>query len=390
MKLRVLTFRDFNIVLIYLYVLFTFLFPVLFVNKAIFVILIFNTVLIFPLYKKKYRNVIINPFIIQILFLYGYGISLFSDCNMDASLQFAMAPLNLFIIYLILYYEIDFSKIIRRVSIILAISVLVVYSIFLYDPNVYTAIGLFLQYSSGSAAGVSQRDFLSSNSGGGYLLFFALAGSYHLFLSYLIYFKSYLNNYRKKSLFCSFLILAVVLMAGARAQLIIALISAYFLYFFSTTLTKRVLSIIILMIPCFFVSYYLINSTIFFSMNEYSNSAKIGEVIAFFENMSFVQFLMGSGLASYYFVDILGKYLYHTELSLLDLIRYIGFFQVLVYVYVLICPVYLNGMIRLNLKMSPLIVIFALLLYSFTNPVLFNSLGHIVILWCWSKQLSIQ
>lgn len=388
MRLYVLTFRDFNIALIYLYVLFTFLFPVLFVNKAIFLILLFNTILIFPLYKKKYRNVIINPFVIQILFLYGYLVSLFSDCNMDASLQFAMAPLNLFIIYLILYYNIDFSKIICKVSVILAVFVLIIYAIYLYDVNLYTVIALFLQYSSGSAAGVSQRDFLSSNSGSSYLLFFALAGSYHLFLSYLIYFKSYLNNCRKKTLFCSLLILIVILMAGARAQLIIALISAYSLYFLSTTLTKRVLSIIILMIPCFFILYYLINSTIFFSMSEYSNNAKIGEIIAFFENLDFVQFIMGSGLASYYFVDTLGKYLYHTELSLLDMVRYIGFFQVLVYVYALICPVYVNNGIHWNLKIMPLIVMLALLLYSFTNPVLFNSLGHIVILWCWSKQLS--
>lgn len=390
MGLRVLTFRTFNITLIYLYVLFTFLFPVLFVNKAIFIILLSNTILIFPLYKKKCFNFIINPFIIQILFFYGYVISFFSNCDADASLQFAMAPLNLFLIYLILYYEIDFSQIIRRISIVLSVFVLAVYAIYLYDVNLYTVIGLFLKYSSGSAAGVSQRDFLSADSGGGYLLFFALAGSYHLFLSYVIYFKSYLNDYRKKTLFCSLLILIVILIAGARAQLIVALVSAYLLYFFSTNTIKRILSVMILIVVCSSVLYYLISSTIFFSLDEYSNSAKIGEIISFFNNLDIVQLLMGSGLASYYFVDVLGKYLYHTELSLLDLVRYIGLLQVIVYVYALIFPIVINGINRPKLKITPLIVILALLVYSFSNPVLFNSLGHMVILWCWSKQLSTQ
>ena len=74
---------------------------------------------------------------------------------------------------------------------------------------------------------------------------------------------------------------------------------------------------------------------------------------------------------------------YHTELTLLDQIRYLGLINTLIYVTALVVPISIPLLNRWRLR--PIIVCLCLLIYSFTNPVLINSLGHLVILWCWSK-----
>lgn len=379
--------RNFNIILLYVYVLFTFLFPVLFVNKAVFLVLLFNTILIFPLYKKEQVNVFINPFVISIIFIYGYILSLFSDCNVEASRQFATSPLNLFLVYLVLYYKIDISLIIRRVGLIVTICVLCIFLIYLFDKEVYSIVALFFQLYSGDAFGASERDFFSSSSGMGGILFFSLPGSYHLFLPLLLYYQAYLASRRKKTFTCFLLILFVVIMAGARAQLILSLGCLYLFYYYVVSRNKRQILVMALILVAFFSLYYLLNYTIFFSATEDSNSVKLGEAKSFWDSLGFVKLILGYGLASYYYVDVLGRSIYHTELSLFDMIRYVGLFQTLLYIVALIYPIGLNGWHITKLRAKPLIVIIALLAYSMTNPVLINSLGHIIIMWYWVKVL---
>lgn len=380
-----LSLRNLNVALISIYIIFTYLLPSLFVNKIIFAVLIFTTLLIFVDYAKKY-NVFINPFVIQLIYVYGYIISLFADCNAEFSTQFLLAPLSLFLIYLVQYYEIDLSLIIRRVGLILSLVVIGVYTIYLINDQLYSVIEIYLRLYSGGAAGASERDFLSTGDGGNSVLLFALPGSYHLFLPLLLYFQKYLNSHNINSFMCFVVVLFAVVLAGARGQWIISLLFLYIIYFFSASNKNRICSVFVILLAASFLFYYLYEYTLFFSTNEASNSTKIDKVVSFVKSLDWIQLITGNGLAAYYYVEGFGKSVFHTELSLLDQVRYVGLLQTMVYIFALICPIWLRPQLGIRLKVLPLIICLGFLIYSFTNPVLVNSLGHIVILWYWSQQ----
>lgn len=373
--------KNCSVFLLYIYIYSTFLFPSWWINKAVFTILLFNTLVIFKAYFKKYI-IVLNPFIIQVLFLYGYIISNFSNCNMIYSLQTVLAPLNLFLIYLILFFSIDLSCMIRRVGLVLSICVLSVYLISFINESFYNILVLVLRQYMGGAVGASSRDYLSGDGDMGNIVTFSLPGSYHLFLPLILYWNKYLECHNLKTFICFLLILSTVIISGARGQWVISLFLLYFTYYSLASKKNKILSTTYVSLIVIFLLYYLFEYTIFFDSQEGSNSIKINKVISFYKNLDWLQILIGNGLGSYYHVENFGI-AYHTELTLLDQIRYLGLINVLIYVTALVVPISIPLLNRWRLR--PIIVCLCFLIYSFTNPVLINSLGHLVVLWCWSK-----
>ena len=75
----------------------------------------------------------------------------------------------------------------------------------------------------------------------------------------------------------------------------------------------------------------------------------------------------------------------HTENSLFDTVRYLGLILTFVTYSNILFPKINFKFPRKNIE--DLIIIFIYLIMSMTNPILFNSLGGILILWYWSKIL---
>ena len=128
---------------------------------------------------------------------------------------------------------------------------------------------------------------------------------------------------------------------------------------------------------------FLLRNSTFFSLSEPSNSVKAGHIVSYFKQLNLKQALLGDGLATYYYTTGWDRYLAHTEITLMDYWRYFGI--------PLGCAVY--GLLiwpRKNtnwnpLEMKPETAVFLLyLLFSQTNPVLFNSFGLVSVLWYWN------
>lgn len=367
-----------------MYIFSTFLCPSIYINKIIFSFLLVNTLLILPCYIAK-NSIFINPLVIQFIFIYGYLVASFTNCNQEFAIQFLFAPLNLFLIYLILYYQINLSVIIRKIGVVLSLFVISIFIIYQIDQQLYNVIEVLLKLYLGGTAGASERDFMSAD--GSNMLLFTLPGSYHLFLPLLIYFCRYLTNRSCKTLLCFVIVFFAVVISGARGQWLISVFLLYMIYFFSTTYKNRIYSVVLISVVLLFLFYYLYQYTMFFSTDEVSNGIKIAKVTAFFQSLDWLQLFIGNGLGAYYHVPGIGN-LSHTELTLFDQVRYVGLFLTIIYVFAIICPIWFLPQQNLKLKLLPLAVCLGLLVYSFTNPVLMNSLGHIVILWYWSKQFA--
>ena len=94
--------------LIFIFFIFTLLFPAILFNKVLFLIIV-----VVYLNRKYYKIQTYSPFIIFSIFLFGYINSFFNHVDRELSLQFFLSILVLFLIYPILHYNINIDKIIK-------------------------------------------------------------------------------------------------------------------------------------------------------------------------------------------------------------------------------------------------------------------------------------
>jgi hypothetical protein len=136
------------------------------------------------------------------------------------------------------------------------------------------------------------------------------------------------------------------------------------------------------------VMYGLITRTAIFSLAEAGNSIKVGHALSFVENLTAPKILFGEGLASYYFSIGRNAYLSHTEITLFDMFRYLGFPLTIVLYLALFFPSRVQKASNAASTSSFLITIYFLI--SLTNPVLFNSYGLLIVVWYWTRQLPLD
>ncbi|MDO9390506.1 MAG: hypothetical protein Q7U71_01895 [bacterium] len=130
----------------------------------------------------------------------------------------------------------------------------------------------------------------------------------------------------------------------------------------------------------------MVQKTTLLSSGEQSNSTKIGHFKSFTEyiNDHPAVLLTGDGLGATYFSGApdVGKEVYQTELTYIDMVRYFGLAGSLFILLLLGAPLLLpanNGLLFIGL-MSYLIV-------AGNNPLLFNSTGMLAMVFFWSQQL---
>jgi hypothetical protein len=128
---------------------------------------------------------------------------------------------------------------------------------------------------------------------------------------------------------------------------------------------------------------YLLSQTNIFSSNEFSNQIKIGHIESFMENINVKNFLIGDGLGSYYFSKGVNGMLAHTEITPMDMLRYLGFILTPFLYCAILFP---SKVIRNYLDNKVYFLLFILyLIASLTNPIMFNSFGLLIVLWYWQK-----
>jgi len=151
-----------------------------------------------------------------------------------------------------------------------------------------------------------------------------------------------------------------------------------------TSFRTRVL-IILTLVSIFAIGLpVLLATTTIFSSEEVSNAAKIGHFNSFLDALSVSGALFGNGLGSYYFSSGKGLFTAHTELTPIDLARYLGIPLAITFYGLLLLPVS-----RLSrYRGEQFLFSFGFLLFlvlSITNPTLLNSYGMVVVVWYWAK-----
>lgn len=379
--------------LMLIYVVFTLIFPQFFLNKLCFLIIL-------GMYIVFYREIDVKisaPLIIIGIFIYGFFVSFFNDSDTTLAVQFLFSVFALLMIYPIVNVNIEIEKIIKCGGIVLIIVDLlfVLYASNTYSlelpfglGNVYSIIRkiipesffVFLQKYGETAIGV--RGFF-----GDFDVMIHLGTIPFLYLPTCLWFEEALNKKKLKYFILTFFSLVAIFLSSSRALLLMTVGMIFFLFVINKKNKSRKLVVfaVVMLIALYLISF-LIQNTDIFSSTETSNSVKIGHIKSVFTEMTALQSVFGKGLASYYYSLGVSREIAHTEITILDYVRYFGIPLAIIVFYKLISP--LNVKIdKCGEKKESLfkirVVFCGYLAISLTNPVLMNSMGIIVILWYW-------
>lgn len=103
--------------LFYFFFIVTLLFPVLIINKIVFLSIILLMIFNYKIYRFK----TVAPFMIFLIFLWGFIHSFFYHADRAISQQFFLSTLVLFLIYPINKYKIDLDRIVKVSGVVMVI-----------------------------------------------------------------------------------------------------------------------------------------------------------------------------------------------------------------------------------------------------------------------------
>lgn len=355
----------------------TLLFPVLIINKIVFVVILLISIADI----RTNKILTISPFLIFIIFLFGYINSFFHNVDKNLSQQFLLSVLSLFLIYPIFKYKIDLGRIAKISGLIMAVYTVISFLIIvvLIDTPISNIFyPFFRDYSSGSNG---LREFAEEG-----ILSFHIGTVPFLFLAFSLYVLSFVEK-KTIATFLAILVLFITMyISASRGLIIISIFASAYIIFCKSKFRTRIIFLGISVPIVVVVISFMLGNTNVFSSDETSNNVKIGHLISFFDHVDFFNFTLGEGLGSYYFSKGVGKELAHTEITPLDMLRYLGFILTPIMYYMIIFP---SNKLKSYLgKNSLYLVIFMIyVVNSFTNPTMFNSYGLLIVLWYWQKIL---
>lgn len=380
-----------NIYLLYAFFLASLLIPTFFVNKLLFIAILG----MYVVGNRKIQLKIFAPIMIIALFFVGFIHGLLNKCDEGLATQFLLSSALLLLIYPIIHENIDVRAMIKRMTPIYVIVslLLIVYGInqipfelpgfiisfaSMLDIAPVNAIGKILEEYGAIAIGY--RSFF-----GGSGIMIHLGSVPFLLLSVGIYAQDLFENKKDRTKTIIILIgaLLVSVVSTSRALVLGELLLICFVFLkCQKTLNKVVFFFMFSFIALLAVGYLISESTIF-SLSDSSNNVKLGHVRGFFEQLNPKNFILGDGLASYYYSPGVNGNLAHTEVTLLDFIRYFGIFGG-IYVYIVLLFPQTKINVRYYKNSFAFVIFLMYLVVSLTNPVLFNSYGVISILFYWS------
>ena len=342
-----------------------FLFINLLLPKFIFAKIIFF-IIIFSYFFNSPKIIYKRYLIFILIYLYSILIAtLRSDINLDILFQFINFALILSLINPIVAYKLDIEKTILYSSLFISfVNILLLLSSFgILDTNIFNFV---LKYNS-FAVGARSFDDAQAN-----LLAFATLGTTPIVV------LAYFISFKKMNIPLILLFGIVILLSSSRAMILTAtFISIYFIFKNFNLFFKILFTSISLILS---IQYF---TTInFFSTEEFGNNTRIGHFNGFLNYINPINFFFGSGLTSSYKSDSYGI-TNHTEITILDDIRYFGFPLTIIIYIIFILPSFKISLTKL-FKSDHFYFFMIYLLMSLTNPILTNSMGAIVILWYWN------
>ena len=377
---KIVNFRKYIILLINCFFIFTLLVSTSIINKLFFVLIF--VLILFTINKYYFKSN--SPIYVISIFLYGYILSFLNNVEIELSNQFFLSTLVLILIYPIIYYKVNLDKIVKLSGLLLAIYSLISFVIvvlYIDSPISEQYYTFFKEYSAGSNG---LRDFTEEG-----LLSFHTGTAPFLFLSLVLYFESFINKRNFFTFIAILLHIYIIFISGSRGTFFSALLAILIIIMFKAS-NKIKVGLVVLGLPLlFFFSFFLLQKTEIFSSEEGSNNVKLGHFESFIDSSNFTNLLFGNGLAAKYFSKGANSVLAHTEITPVDMIRYLGVILAFLLYFVIIFPTKrINAYLGKNFLHVVIFIIY--LLNSMTNPTMFNSFGLLVVIWYWYKILKVD
>jgi hypothetical protein len=267
-------------------------------------------------------------------------------------------------------YKLDFDKWIIFTSAAVSVLSLVFLTLFQLEYLNAVKLGWDLGYFSAGERVYGPIKIVYSNSGSSALLLIGLL---------LLFQKRF--RYGQKSFFntvCLVLLSSGVLVSGSRALIICSVAGVLFLM--KRKFLFWMLSILIFL-PVFYLDELFLITNLF-SSDEVSNKIKLAHLFSFYGYADLEMLMFGNGLGSQYYSSGRERLEHHTELFILDQIRYYGLFLTAVFYVALVLPM---GFGARPINSYPFRIFIPFLVFSLSNPFLLNSLGMLLVLWYWNQ-----
>lgn len=347
-------------------------------NKLLFVVL--STWLLADMLFTRAPEVrlVTSPVIIFTIFFYGFVLSRFNLVDEVLALQFLLSVLILFQICFIRRYRINVDMLIMISSCAMVVATALLWcATFVPDMPMASQILDFMQMYSFSA--YSEREFFEDAT-----ISLHLGTAPILFVGFAIFAKRFCQARRLIDLMLMVATVLAILLSASRGIIVGAGLILMILFLLYAPRRVRLKIGVAFVLLLGFGLYEAINSSTLLSASEDSNAGKFGHLQSFFDQLTIGSMLFGRGLAHLYYSVGAGGLKSNTEITPMDMARYFGFPLALVLFFAILFPVRTVSSYVHEHSTDFLIFIIYLLL-SFANPILFNSMGMLVVLWYWSK-----
>ena len=352
--------------------------PVAAVNKLLFGVLTLWMLNDMLFARTAEVQVMTSPAIIFAIFLYGFVLSLFNHADAALALQLVLGVLILFQIWLIRRYQIDVERLVMISTVAMVVATMLLWcATFLPNMPMGPALLEFFRVYSLSAFG--EREFFESAT-----ISLHLGAAPILFVGFALFAKKFCQERRIRDFLFALATTLAMLLSASRG--IIAGAGLYFLILVLVYAPRRIRILLALLLVAMlaYSIHKILTSTSLLSASETSNAAKAGHVTSFLDQLTVPSLLFGRGLANWYYSVGVQSLKAETEISPMDMVRYFGIVLTLILYFCIVFPVrkigsYIGG------SLLDVVIFMIYLLLSFTNPIMFNSMGMLVILWYWSR-----
>lgn len=365
---------------IYAFVLLTLLVPNSIANKIAFVWTIIASLVFTSVRALEQEVPTLAPFAVVGIFSYGYVLSLIGGGDSLLARQFFLSVAVLFLVYPLVWWRIDVDRLVVVTGMVLAISTTAAGLMVVLSPG--TAIGTaavtyFTDYSMGA---YGSRDF-----GAGEAVMVHAGAAPFLFLTYSVLLHSFAGTRTLWKLVFLALLLLSLAATTSRALAGAALVSTLYFAVQRLRAELRIVALALAVAALLFGGYLIYQATDVLSSEEVSNSIKLGHLSSYLSSQTMWTLLFGEGLGAMYFSSGAGEVLAHTEITPMDMARYIG-----VPLVILLYGILLRPSSQLRNDSAAKDALFLMLVYhvvALTNPVLLNSYGLLIVLWYWVRVL---
>lgn len=366
------------IILMLSFMLTTVLIPSTLLNKILFAALIAWTFRIFVRYRSSRPELVMPVVAILGIFLYGLILAINADNDRALALQFFLAIFVLILVHFVEHFHIDMdraSEICGKTMVVFTM----IYATLSLNPSLPYSTVLVEWFNEISLSSSGEREFLDSATST-----LALGTAPFLFVPFCIVTIRLFQQFRGGDVFWLLLYSGTIISSGARGIIVVALAFLTLAALRLSSLLVRILVFIAAAALFYLIIPEILAYTNIFSDEEISNNIKIGHFYSYIDALNFSNGIIGEGLGSYYYSSGKDQLIQHTEITPLDMARYVGIPLATMFFIILLLP-------RIKLitpRSFEFIYTLAFVLYlalSATNPVLINSYGMLVVVWYWTK-----